>query len=97
MTQVALSKTALAAIDQIRAQRGIRTRAKALEVIALEAAGLAEHPLETKMRTAKTVKPDAYETERIEAYLEGQKNGTTKTYPLDIALQMAAERRQKRA
>ncbi len=48
MTQVALSKTALAAIDQIRAQRGIRTRAKALEVIAVEAAGAVEHPLETK-------------------------------------------------
>jgi hypothetical protein len=96
MTQVALSKTALAALDQIRAQRGIRTRAKALEVIAVEAAGLSEHPLETKMRSAKTIKPDAYEIERIEAYLERERNGTTQWFSGAEILAKAAELRKSR-
>ena len=96
MTQVTLSKTALAAIDQVRATRGIRTRAKALEVIAVEAISASEHPLETNIRTAKTVKPDAYETERIEEYLERERNSTTQWFSGAEILVKAAELRKSR-
>jgi hypothetical protein len=96
MTQVTLSKTALAAIDQVRAARGIRTRAKALEVVAVEAATLTEYPLLTKMRTAKTAQPDAYEIERIEAYLERERNGTSQWFSGAEILAKAAELRKLR-
>ncbi|NJK43423.1 MAG: hypothetical protein HC933_03400 [Pleurocapsa sp. SU_196_0] len=44
MLEQALSKTALTALDRVRAQRGIRSRAKALETVLLEAAN--EEPVD---------------------------------------------------
>ncbi len=91
MTMITVSTKALAALDRIRSQRGIRTRAKALEVIAFEAAP--EHPLEQKIRDAKTVKPTRLEADRATAYLARKKAGTVETFSPAQALKEAAKLR----
>jgi hypothetical protein len=91
MTMITVSTKALAALDRIRSQRGIRTRAKALEIIAFEAAP--EHPLEQKMRDAKTVKPTALESERATSYLARKKAATVETFSPAEALLEAAKLR----
>jgi hypothetical protein len=91
MTMLNVSSKTLAALDRIRAERGIRTRAKALEIIATEAAP--EHPLEAKLHSAKTIKPTKLETQRAKAYLERKKAGQVKTHSPAEALAMAAKLR----
>lgn len=91
MTMISISSKALAALDRVRSQRGIRTRAKALEVIAFEAAP--EHPLEQKMRDAKTVKPTKLESQRATDYLTRKKAGQVETVSASDALRQAAQLR----
>jgi hypothetical protein len=83
-----ISDKTLAALDRIRKQRGIRTRAKAIEVIALQAAP--EHPLEEKLRQAKTVRPTKLEAQLAKTYLQKKQAGTVKTHSPTEALKLAA-------
>lgn len=92
--QITLSKNALAMVDKTRAERGIRTRAKAVEVALSQIT--AEHPLETAIKNAPSVEPDAYEKERIEEYLQRQRNGTLKWFSGQDILAKAAELRKSR-
>ncbi len=92
MTILNVSDKVLAAIDRVRVTRGIRTRLKALEVILEEV--VPEHPLETKMRLAKTVKPTKLERQRAEAYLIEKKAGFSQTYSVSEALKRASEMRK---
>jgi hypothetical protein len=89
MTMINISYKALAAIDRIRSQRGIRTRAKALEIIVTEAAP--EHPLEQKIRDAKTVKPTKREIERAAKYLAKREAEHVITTSTVEALKQAAK------
>ena len=94
MTVLNVSDKVLAALDRIRATRGIRTRLKALEVVLAEV--VPEHPLEAKMRLAKTVKPTKLERERAEAYLVEKKLARAKSYSPTEALKLASELRNSR-
>jgi trehalose-6-phosphate synthase len=94
MTMLNVSDKVLAAIDRVRVTRGIRTRLKALEVILEEA--VPEHPLETKMRLAKTVKPTKLERQQADAYLAEKKSGFSQTFSSTEALKRASELRKLR-
>jgi hypothetical protein len=94
MTMLNVSDKVLAALDRVRVTRGIRTRLKALEVILEEA--VPEHPLETKMRLAKTVKPTKLERQRADAFLAEKKSGFSQTFSTTEALKRASELRKLR-
>jgi hypothetical protein len=91
VTAINVSNKVLAALDRVRSQRGIRTRAKALEVIAFEAAP--EHPLEQKTREAKTVRPTKLEVDHARRYLSRQEAGQVTTFSAVDALKRASKLR----